>query len=111
LLIAIHHSPPTDYPPPPWLLLDLLNINAGTEPPGHIIICTLFNKHGKKFCVRERKQGEVDEVCDDNQCIKLTAKEFPNQISHPKPTKIKNQRQSRQVLSKSTWLDSRQLGI
>jgi hypothetical protein len=53
----------------------------------------------------------VDEVCDENQRIKLKAKEFPNQISHPKPTKIKNQQQSNQVLLKSTWLNSRQLGI
>jgi hypothetical protein len=74
LLIEIYHSPPPDYPPPPWLLLDLLNINAGTEPPGHN--CTLIHKDGKTFCAWERKRGEVDEVPDDDQSMKLTTTIF-----------------------------------
>ena len=52
-------------------------------------ICNLFDKHGKTCCVRERKRGEVDEVRDDDQRIKLTAKIFPHQISHTQSTKSK----------------------
>ena len=73
-----------------------------------------MNRADRFSVERQGGQNNKDEVCNDDQRIKLTAKKFPHQIldnfmssSTPESATVK----PRTILFESTWSDSRRFLI